>query len=96
MSKVLTLDEPAVHGCGMENDHTLGSSLLRAWMLAEGLRQQDAAALLGCSKASLGMWCSGTRPGLLWALAIQRAAGIPLHAWLFEGERKVLERVRKP
>jgi len=80
----------------MENDHTLGSSLLRAWMLAEGLRQQDAAALLGCSKASLGMWCSGTRPGLLWALAIQRAAGIPLHAWLFEGERKVLERVRKP
>lgn len=94
--ETLTRHGPAVHGPGMENDNTFGSSLLRAWMQAEGLRQRDAAARLGCSRASLSMWLAGTRPGLLWALAIQRAAGIPLHAWLLEGERKVLERVRKP
>jgi len=54
---------------------------LRAWRLAEGLTQFQAAVRLGFDPTQLSRWERGTQPALSSALKLEQEAGIPVASW---------------
>jgi transcriptional regulator with XRE-family HTH domain len=73
---------------------TTAGKRLRRWICGQGMRQQDFAALIGCSGATVCCLISGTyAPKLHTAMKIQAATGIPLADWLDEEQRQRIERL---
>lgn len=59
-----------------------GAQQLREWIDRRGVTDRDAAKIIGLNHTFLSNLVTGKRrPGLVNALKVERATGIPVEAW---------------